>query len=186
MIFKNFSPEQDFYFFNLNSQFHLTRGSLSVNSQRYMNELERVNDNSAGQTSVRTSSPLTTLEVYDQYGAMAYGIILQIIPQPHLAQEILVSVFSSPLLQSCNSYPFTFAVCVIKLARAKAVEAKRQMMAIAPFNDNGPSQKESTPELIFDLAFRQGFSPDEVAEKLHISKAEVLKAFHEFFKSSNA
>ncbi|GLU53035.1 hypothetical protein [Dyadobacter frigoris] len=151
-----------------------------------MNELERANDNSGNQSAIRTSSPLTTLEVYDQYGAMAYGIILQIIPQPHLAQEILVNVFSSPLLQSCNSYPFTFAVCVIKLARAKAVEAKRQMMAIAPLNDSNYSASESTPEFIFDLAFRQGFSPDEVAEKLKISKPEVLKAFHEFFKSPNA
>jgi hypothetical protein len=150
-----------------------------------MNELERVNDNSNPQQAVtKTSGPLTTLEVYDQYGAMAYGIILQIVPQPHLAQEILVNVFSSPLLQSCNSYPFTFAVCVIKLARAKAVEAKKQMMAIAPsFNDNHVSSAENTPELIFDLAFRQGYSPDEIAEKLQISRSEVLKAFHEFFKS---
>ncbi|MCF0058945.1 RNA polymerase sigma factor [Dyadobacter sp. CY356] len=152
-----------------------------------MNELERVNDNSGQQVATKNSAPLTTLEVYDQYGAMAYGIILQIVPQPHLAQEILVSVFSSPLLQSCNSYPFTFAVCVIKLARAKAVEAKRKLLTIAPFSaDNAYSSNENTPELIFDLAFRQGYSPDEVAEKLKISKSEVLKAFHEFFKSPNA
>ena len=152
-----------------------------------MNDLERVNDNADRQPAAKASGQLTTLEVYDQYGAMAYGIILQIIPQPHLAQEVLVNVFSSPLLQSCNSYPFTFAVCVIKLARAKAVEAKRQMMAIAPHNsDKGHSSPESTPEVIFDLAFRQGYSPDEVAEKLQISKPEVLKAFHEFFKSFNA
>ncbi|WP_159472083.1 hypothetical protein [Dyadobacter sp. 3J3] len=152
-----------------------------------MNELERVNDNSGQQVVTKNSVPLTTIEVYDQYGAMAYGIILQIVPQPHLAQEILVSVFSSPLLQSCNSYPFTFAVCVIKLARAKAVEAKRKLMTLAPFSgDNGHSIKENTPEVIFDLAFRQGYSPDEVAEKLKISKSEVLKAFHEFFKSTNA
>lgn len=149
-----------------------------------MNELERINDNSNHQPVTRTSGHLTTLEVYDQYGAMAYGIILQIVPQPHLAQEILVNVFSSPLLQSCNSYPFTFAVCVIKLARAKAVEAKKQMMAIAPTHDaKSSSAAENTPELIFDLAFRQGYSPEEVAERLQISKSEVLKAFHEFFKS---
>lgn len=148
-----------------------------------MNELERVNDNSNHQPITKTSGPLTTLEVYDQYGAMAYGIILQIVPQPHLAQEILVNVFSSPLLQSCNSYPFTFAVCVIKLARAKAVEAKKQMMAIAPSHKDNNVSAENTPELIFDLAFRQGYSPDEIAEKLQISRSEVLKAFHEFFKS---
>lgn len=149
-----------------------------------MNELEHVNDNSNNQSVSKPSGPLTTLEVYDKYGAMAYGIILQIIPQPHLAQEVLVNVFASPLLQSCNSYPFTFAVCVIKLARAKAVEAKKKLMTIAPFSgDLGYTNEDNSPELIFDLAFRQGYSPDEVAAKLQISKSEVLKAFHEFFKS---
>lgn len=149
-----------------------------------MNELERLNDNSGHQSVSKPAGPLSSLEVYDKYGAMAYGIILQIIPQPHLAQEVLVNVFSSPLLQSCNSYPFTFAVCVIKLARAKAVEANRKLMTIGAINHDGNTHtQEKTPELIFDLAFRQGYTPEEVAEKLHISKSEVLKAFHEFFKS---
>lgn len=145
-----------------------------------MNELERLNDNSGHQSVAKHSGSMTSLEVYDKYGSMAYGIILQIIPQPNLAQEVLVNVFSSPLLQSCNSYPFSFAACVIKLARSKAVEAKRKLMSIGSFSADG---MEKTPELIFDLAFRQGFSPDEVAEKLNITKSEVLKAFHEFFKS---
>jgi len=149
-----------------------------------MNELERTNNGVNLHPSTK-SSPLSSLEVYDKYGAMAYGIILQIIPQPHLAQEVLVNVFSSPLLQACNSYPFTFAVCVIKLARSKAVEAKRKLLSLAPLsNDHIFARKDqSSPEQIFDLAFRQGFTPDEVAEKLGIPKSEVLKAFHEFFKS---
>ena len=148
-----------------------------------MNELERGN-NGAGSQPIAKTGHLTSLEVYDKYGAMAYGIILQIIPQPHLAQEILVNVFSSPLLQACNSYPFTFAVCVIKLARAQAVEAKRKLMSIAPKNiENGYSKADQSPQLIFDLAFREGYTPDEVAEKLNISKSEVLKSFHDFFKS---
>jgi len=149
-----------------------------------MNELERLNDNSGHQSVAKQSGPMTSLEVYDKYGAMAYGIILQIIPQTNLAQEVLVNVFSSPLLQSCNSYPFTFAACVIKLARSKAIEAKRKLMTIGSFNADGIyKEQETTPELIFDLAFRQGFSPEEVAEKLNISKSDVLKAFHEFFKT---
>ncbi|WP_229214021.1 hypothetical protein [Dyadobacter flavalbus] len=128
---------------------------------------------------------LTSLEIYDKYGAMAYGIILQIIPQPHLAQEVLISVFSSPLLQSCNSYPFTFAVCIIKLARAKAVEAKRKLAgASSPALDIRSDAAENSPQQVFDLAFRQGFSPEEVAEKLNISKPEVLRSLHAFFKSN--
>ena len=148
-----------------------------------MNELERAN-NGADFNPVAKNNQLTSLEVYDKFGAMAYGIILQIIPQPHLAQEILVNVFSSPQLQSCNSYPFTFAVCVIKLARAKAVEAKRKLMSIAPENiESAYNREDSSPQVIFDLAFRQGYTPDEVAQKLNIPKSEVLKAFHDFFKS---
>jgi hypothetical protein len=148
-----------------------------------MNELERFSSGVDRQPLTKTNNTLTSLEVYDQYGAMAYGIILQIIPQPHLAQEVLVSVFSSPLLQSCNSYPFTFAVCVIKLARAKAVEAKRKIMALAPAGDEFGLNSDASPQAIFDLAFRQGFTPEEVAGKLNISKSEVLRSFHEFFKS---
>jgi hypothetical protein len=149
-----------------------------------MNELERVNN---GTTSPQLNKPvnsLTNVEIYDQYGSLAYGIILQIVPQPHLAQEILISVFSSPMLKACNSYPFTFAVCVIKLARQKAVEAKNKLTEIAPLGENSYSAQDKSPAAIFDLSFRQGYSPDEVATRLQLSKSEVLKAFHDFFKSS--
>lgn len=141
-----------------------------------MSELEPIKN---GVT--RANGNMTSLEVYDKYGAMAYGIILQILPQVHLAQEVLVSVFSSPQLQACNSYPFSFAACVIKLARAKAVEAKRKLMAIAPVADP-TNASDATPERIFDLSFCQGFTPEEVAGKLNISKSEVLRSFHEYFK----
>lgn len=148
-----------------------------------MNELERTNDGVQVAAPVMPANKLTPLEVYDQFGSMAYGIILQIVPQPHLAQEILVSVFSSPLLQACNSYPFTFAVCIIKLARAKAVEAKRKLSDFSALSSSKVGADRS-PEAIFDLSFRQGYTPDEVAEKLHLTKSEVIKAFHDFFKSS--
>lgn len=141
-----------------------------------MSELEPIKN---GVT--RANGNMTSLEVYDKYGAMAYGIILQILPQVHLAQEVLVSVFSSPQLQACNSYPFSFAACIIKLARAKAVEAKRKLMAIAPVAEP-TNASDATPEKIFDLSFCQGFTPEEVAGKLNISKSEVLRSFHEYFK----
>jgi hypothetical protein len=148
-----------------------------------MNELERTNHELQSAPPATAVTKLTTLEAYDQFASMAYGIILQIVPQTHIAQEILVSVFSSPLLQSCNSYPFTFAVCVIKLARSKAVEAKRKMGELSPYDGEHKLTDDRSPENIFDLSFRQGYTPDEVAEKLQISKSEVLKAFHDFFKT---
>jgi AraC-like DNA-binding protein len=146
-----------------------------------MSELEPIKNAVDRQSVARRSENMTSLEAYDKYGAMAYGIILQILPQVHLAQEVLVSVFSSPQLQACNSYPFSFVACVIKLARAKAVEAKRKITAIAPISD--PSNTSDTsPAKIFDLSFCQGFTPEEVAQKLNISKSEVLRSFHEYFK----
>ncbi|CAG4991094.1 hypothetical protein DYBT9275_00677 [Dyadobacter sp. CECT 9275] len=149
-----------------------------------MTELDQLSNFDKSTASV-TSGNLTSIEVYDKFGAMAYGIILQIIPQPHLAQEILVEVFASPLLQSCNSYPFSFGACVIKLARAKAVEAKRKLMSVVPAHSESTAEPiVNSPQLIFDLAFCQGYTPDEVAEKLSISKSEVLKSFHDFFQSS--
>ncbi|WP_138483122.1 hypothetical protein [Dyadobacter bucti] len=149
-----------------------------------MNELERINKTVDQNPSLKSTEKLTSIEVYDKYGAMAYGIILQIVPQPHLAQEILVNVFSSPQLQLCNSYPFTFAVCIIKLARMKAMETKGKLLGIAPEKrDLGIYEGERSPGLVFDLAFCQGYTPEEVAEKLQMSKSEVLRAFHEFFKS---
>ena len=148
-----------------------------------MNELERINRNTEQHFINKPAGNLTSLEIYDAYGAMAYGIILQIIPQPHLAQEVLISVFSSPQLQSCNSYPFTFAVCIIKLARAKAVEAKRKLMAASlPAFEISNEAADKSPQQIFDLAFCQGFSPEEVAVKLNMSKSEVLRSLHTFFK----
>jgi AraC-like DNA-binding protein len=148
-----------------------------------MKELERTN-NGPGIHPVATNKPLTSLEIYDRYSAMAYGIILQIVPQHHLAQEILVNVFASPQLQACNSYPFSFAACVIKLARTKAVEAKKKLMELDTDTESmSVENSDKSPQRIFDLAFRQGFTPDEVAQKLFISKSEVLKAFHDFFKS---
>jgi len=150
----------------------------------YMNELDQINGSSDYQP-IEKIKHLTSLEVYDKYGAMAYGIILQIIPQPHLAQEVLVNVFSSPQLQSCNSYPFTFAVCVIKLARAKAVETKRKLLSSEPKMIENNSKLVHSPDFIFDLAFCGGYTPEEIAGKLNISKSDVLKAFHDFFKSKS-
>ena len=148
-----------------------------------MAELDQLSNFDKSTTSV-ISGNLTSIEVYDKFGAMAYGIILQIIPQPHLAQEILVEVFASPLLQSCNSYPFSFAACVIKLARAKAVETKRKLMSAVPaHHDSTMNHAANSPQFIFELAFCQGYTPEEVAEKLSISKSEVLKSFHDFFQS---
>ncbi|WP_025763829.1 RNA polymerase sigma factor [Dyadobacter tibetensis] len=134
------------------------------------------------ETELNRNKPITPAEAYDRYGAMAYGIILQIVPQTHLAQEILVEVFASPLLKACNSYPFSYAVCIIKLARSKAIEARRK---VGSYISDPLTEPELLTERVFELTFRQGLTPEEVAERLQITKSEVLKSFHAFFVTSN-
>lgn len=150
-----------------------------------MTEKDQLSNIDKSVTSVPTGK-LSAVEIYDKFGAMAYGIVLQIIPQPQLAQEILADVFSSPLLLTCNSYPFSYAACVIKLARAKAVEAKRRMMTLSSQDSTSTDIDEVTSQHVFELAFCNGYSPDEVADKLSISKLEVLKALHNFFKTQRS
>ena len=150
-----------------------------------MTEKDQLSNFDKSVTSASTGK-LSAVEIYDKFGAMAYGIVLQIIPQPQLAQEILADVFSSPLLLTCNSYPFSYAACVIKLARAKAVEAKRRAMMLSSQDSASADIEEATPQHIFELAFCNGYSPDEVADKLSISKLEVLKALHNFFKTQRS
>ena len=146
-----------------------------------MSELQPFDRNTVpSSTSVTRSEQL---ELYDRYGSLAYGVILKILPQPHLAQEVLISLFATAQLQGCASYPFTFAGCVIKMARAKALEAKEKITSLASDFSNEITEEPVTPEYLFDLTFRQGLSPDVVAERLKMSRQEVLKGIHTFFKS---
>ena len=123
------------------------------------------------------------LSLYDQYGALAYGVILQIIPNEQLAQEVLVSLFSSVSLHGCNENVVNKTICIIRNARAKAVEykAKYTSSTSPPINENLVSE-DAIPKLVFDLSFRQGLKPEVIAEKLNISRERVLKAFNEYFK----
>ncbi|MBB5286953.1 DNA-directed RNA polymerase specialized sigma24 family protein [Rhabdobacter roseus] len=138
-------------------------------------------DTSAPKQSLSSNEQLA---LYDRYGSLAYGIILQIIPQTHLAQEVLVELFASRYLQACSGQTTNLATCIVRLARARALEAKAQQLPLdAHSEEPTPLQPEDMPELVFDLAFRQGYAPDTIAEQLQIPKAEVMKGFHDYFKS---
>ncbi|WP_044173294.1 hypothetical protein [Flectobacillus major] len=121
------------------------------------------------------------LSLYDEYGALAYGIILQIIPQEQLAQEVLVDLFSSSSLQQCNENVVSKTICIIRNARAKAIAWKSKLAAVSAANDYTTSGK-TLPEIVFDLSFKQGISTEVIAEKLNVSKERVLKAINEYFK----
>jgi hypothetical protein len=139
-----------------------------------MNEWERA----APQAIAR---PNEQLALYDRYGSMAYGIILQILPQPQHAQEVLVELFSSPDLQSYINYPGNIAVAIIRMARAKALEAKARLDVPLPRGaESSASAKTNLPDVVFDMAFRQGYSLDAIADRLQLPRSVVVKAIHDY------
>lgn len=119
------------------------------------------------------------LALYDTYGSLAYGVILQIIPQQEVAQEVLVNLFTSPQLNQCVESPATTSCAIIRLARQQALEASRSLPS---FSAQLPIEKNNLPKTIFDLSFRQGYEPRIIAEQLQIPYAEVIKSIRDYFK----
>lgn len=119
------------------------------------------------------------LALYDRYGSMAYGIILQIIPQSQQAQAVLVDLFASSELQNYTTPSSNVAMAIIRMARSKALEAKARTGAF-PHPVEPDKRKASLPEIVFDMAFRQGYSVDAVADSLQLAKKDVLKAIRDY------
>ncbi len=119
------------------------------------------------------------LSLYDRYGSMAYGIILQIIPEPELAQSVLIDLFSSLQIRSYAEMSAHTTGNIIRLARSKAIAARpvpvTQSIPISNTNDN-------TEKLVFDLSFCQGYSLEAIAKKLQLSHTNVLKSIYTYFK----
>ncbi len=143
-----------------------------------MNELER----SAGNGAFRQHrKPVDQRALYDRFGALAYGIILQILPQSALAQKALMEVFSADNLPAFANSPVNPAIAVIRIARAKALELKdkskeREAARPEPFSVNN----SYSPEYIFDLSFRQGYSFETISEQSGLSRPELVKAIRDF------
>ncbi|GAB3890993.1 hypothetical protein [Spirosoma agri] len=133
----------------------------------------------------KTSVPGNTerLALYETYGAMAYGVILQIIPQPELAQQVLVDLFIAPQIEQCIGSMASPGCSIVRLARTKALEASRVTGALsAPLSDYKASEKETAEKLVFDLSFRQGHSLGTIAERLQIPYSDVMKSIRNYFK----
>ncbi len=132
---------------------------------------------------LRNTNTNTPLSLYDQYGAMAYGVILQIIPHEQLAQEVLVDLFNSSTFQNCGE-GVSNAICILRNARIKAIEFSNKFKSLLPPNKSESIvDKDALPKLIFDLAFKQGIPLDVVAEKLEITKDDAMKAIGQHVKS---
>jgi hypothetical protein len=134
-------------------------------------------------TSIRKTDTKSPLSLYDRYGAMAYGVILQIVPQEHLAQEILVDLFNFSSLLNCNE-GVSEAICIIRHARSKALEFSNRFKSLLQTSgDNSLVESDSLPKAIFDLAFKQGLTIDIIAVKLGLSKEATMKAISQHVKS---
>lgn len=121
------------------------------------------------------------LSLYDSYSSIAYGVISQILPQENLAQETLVSLFSSLSVSECKNSQFGTVIYIIRKARGKAIEVKNKFLNNV--YDELVVGEKALSEMIFELSFRQGQTPEIVAQRLNIPKAQVLKAIYEYFKS---
>jgi hypothetical protein len=143
-----------------------------------MNELER----SAGHEAFRQHRrPIDQRALYDRFGALAYGVILQILPESTLAQKALIEVFSTEQLPTFANSAVNPAISVIRMARAKALEWKekagqREDTRAEPFLVNN----SYSPEHIFDLSFRQGYSLETISEQSGLSRPELVKAIRDF------
>lgn len=140
--------------------------------------LQQVNKQSATQRALQSTGKLA---LYDQYSSLAYGIILRIIPEPELAQAVLIELFLLPQLKACTETPSPAEI--IRLARSKALAARpvNTNTDIGPTLLPSPSDTTSTAKFVFNLSFCQGYTPESIAEKLKLSRTNVLKAFHTYF-----
>jgi hypothetical protein len=145
-----------------------------------MAELNKLIRQSISQNAVAYSDRLA---MYDQYGPMAYGIILQIIPQAELAQKVLIDLFVSPQLQMRTDPSPHLACEIIRLARARALEVQLASPSQGvSYATPVSSSTDTSGKRIFDLSFFQGQKPELVAERLKIPCSDVLKAIREYFQ----
>lgn len=123
------------------------------------------------------------LTLYDQYGAMAYGVITQIIPQPDIAQRVLIDLFASTQMNSIRESPGNMACAIVRLARTKALEAKPMDPTSLIGSEFQSGLNDNLPKFIFNLLFIKGFKLDTVAERLKMTHWDVLKAMREHVHS---
>ncbi|GAB3999135.1 hypothetical protein GCM10028807_48500 [Spirosoma daeguense] len=130
---------------------------------------------------IKNNADDSLLSLYDRYSSLAYGVILQIIPEQALAQKVLVDLFSSEEVKSYAQDPIAANGKLIRLARNKALEA-RPAHLIKTFAIDALTVSDDLGKLVFELSFYQGYSIPEIAEKLKLPSADVMKTLSTYFK----
>ena len=133
-------------------------------------------------STIKASAPgADCLTLYDCYGGLAYGIILQILPEPEQAQRVLIDLFSSPQVKAYTEFSNRVSSGIIRLAREKALAA-RPITLTKPLISSPTAVNDTTDKSVFDLSFCKGYTVDEIADKLQLSRAIVLTKISSYFK----
>ena len=137
--------------------------------------------------------------LYDHYSKALFNIILQIIPQQHLAEDVLHEVFLK-IWQNIISYDDTkgrLCTWMLNIARNQAIDRTRSKdfnnrSKTTELSENVPSNKQTTEAKIDDvglqktlnslpeesrrlleLAYYQGYTQDEISKMLNIPLGTV-------------
>jgi hypothetical protein len=121
------------------------------------------------------------IDLYDRYGSMAYGIILNIVPQPEVAQTILVDLFATMPVDEKIGLQERESTFIIRLARTKALANRPNSAERSPTSFH-PTER-NLPKVVFNLSFWHGCDSEEIAERLQITKNDVLRAIRTYVKS---
>ncbi|GAB4050829.1 hypothetical protein [Spirosoma litoris] len=147
-----------------------------------MGVLKHIDSSQETQESARGTS---NLSLYDRYGSLAYGIILKIIPEPELAQKVLIDLFASLHIKSYTENGHRISIEIIRLARIKALEASPPRSNKFPFVQD-TMVNDDLEKLVFDLSFYKGYSTEEIANKLQLSQTNVLSMVYAYFKQQRS
>jgi hypothetical protein len=115
---------------------------------------------------------------------MAYGVILQIIPETDQAQRILIDLFSSSQVESLDpAAPRGLSSSLIRMARSRALAARNTTSSSVDHfaSVTTVTGNDKRAKFVFNLAFYQGFTPETIAQRLQIPYSAVMQAIHEYF-----
>lgn len=141
---------------------------------------EEPNESSLVQSREKTLSD--KLSLFEQFGAAAYGVILQIIPNEKQAQEVLVSLFSGSILEECKKCAASKIACIVRCARIVSLEFKKHPNTNPKVEDKNNSKSNTNlSNTIFNLSFKEGVPLETIAQKLSITKEASLKYIKEYF-----
>lgn len=123
------------------------------------------------------------IRLYERYGAMAYGVILQIIPEKEQAQRVLIDLFSSSQLEALHPEPSQgVASSIIRQARSRALAARQTTSTHNElFISTTTAGNDKQAKYVFNLAFCQGITPETIAQRLQIPYSAVMQAIHDYF-----